>query len=619
MTHTIREPAFNPVPVFFSQLLIPFHSHIPASWFSEKTKPDFEMKKPERLLNFILFLILSIISLQASASKPERNEAIESLLNRLDSMIDNQEEYKTMKLLQIEEVKKKGKNVRTVDERYWWNRRMYDEYYVFSADSAMIYADDNLRIARETADSDCEAEWKINRSFLLAVMGLLRDAEEELSGIDLEHLPKKLVADYYGQLSYLYSHISLLSGFRSGRIDYGRMSIVYEDSTLARIPDTDPQYLWHKAQASINSSPLRKEMIRDLKVKVDSCRLDNRQDAMNAYVLARMYEAEGDETNRMRYLAKSGMADVAIANRDIASLEELANILMEKGDINRAYNYINYCQQQALDYPNHVRASSLAKTEAKVHKLYIERMRSQESVMIILLIVLGLAVVALTVMVIYVVKRRRSLQESRSELQNLNTELSRKIHELSEAKKGEEEIMRKLREANAEINQMNEQLKEANYVKEECIGATFALSSGYIDRLTDFRKTVSRLVRSNSWKELRELVTGAALSHEDIKDLYSSFDTLFLNIYPDFVKDFNDLLREEERINVKPGELSTELRIYALVRLGITDSVKIASVLHCSPQTVYNYRLKMRNKAAVPKEKFADMVKSLGKTAHSQL
>ena len=104
-----------------------------------------------------------------------------------------------------------------------------------------------------------------------------------------------------------------------------------------------------------------------------------------------------------------------------------------------------------------------------------------------------------------------------------------------------------------------------------------------------------------------------------MKDLYSSFDTLFLNIYPDFVKDFNDLLKEEERISVKPGELNTELRIYALVRLGITDSVKIASVLHCSPQTVYNYRLKVRNKAIVPRERFAELVKSLGKTAHPEV
>ena len=120
------------------------------------------------------------------------------------------------------------------------------------------------------------------------------------------------------------------------------MSVVYEDSTISRIPKSDPQYFWHKAQASIGNAKQRKQVIGELKAKVDASALDNRQDAMNAYVLARMYEAENDETNRVRYLTKSGMADVAIANRDIASLEELAGILMEKGDIERAYRYINY-------------------------------------------------------------------------------------------------------------------------------------------------------------------------------------------------------------------------------------------------------------------------------------
>lgn len=569
------------------------------------------------LFLFVLFSLMYVNNVEGSTDNDR--ESVDMLLSRLDSMISMQDEYTALKLAHIDEVKKKGKNVRTIDERYWWNRRMYDEYYVFSADSAMIYVDDNLRIARQTGDRDREVEWKINRSFLLAVMGLIKDADEELSSIDLGELPKNLVADYYSQLSYLYSHLNQLSGERSGRINYGRMSVVYEDSTISRIPKSDPQYFWHKAQASIGNAKQRKQVIGELKAKVDASALDNRQDAMNAYVLARMYEAENDETNRVRYLAKSGMADVAIANRDIASLEELAGILMEKGDIERAYRYINYCQQQALTYPNHVRASTLAKTEAKVHKIYVERLRKQESLLKILLIVLCVVVILLTLFAIYALKSRKNLLESRTALQTMNEDLNKNIAELSSARKEGEETMQKLREANERIKDINEALKEANYVKEECIGATFALSSGYIDRLTDFRKTVSRLVRSNSWKELRELVTGTALSHEDLKDLYSSFDTLFLSIYPDFVKDFNSLLREEEKISVKPGELNTELRIYALVRLGITDSVKIAGVLHCSPQTVYNYRLKMRNKAAVPRENFADLVKSLGKTGHNTI
>ena len=214
---------------------------------------------------------------------------------------------------------------------------------------------------------------------------------------------------------------------------------------------------------------------------------------------------------------------------------------------------------------------------------------------------------------IVVVNRSRRLSRSQSELKKANVRLNSNLVELSQAREQQQQTLDELRLANDKIGQINLALKEANYVKEECIGATFALCSTYIDKLDAFRKTVGRLVRANMWSELREEVSGPAVSTDDLKQFYKSFDTLFLSIYPDFVKDFNELLRPEEQISVKPGELNTELRIYALVRLGINDSVKIASLLHCSPQTVYNNRLRTRNKAAGSKDSFAEAVKSLGK------
>lgn len=528
-------------------------------------------------------------------------------------MILRQDDYLHHKLGRIDEIKKERKNIRTAEEEYWYNRRLYDEYYVFSADSAMVYVNENLRLARETGDTDRENEWKINRSFLLAVTGLLKDAEEELYSITPQDLPKTLLGNYYGQLAYLYSHIDQLSGQRYGGIDYGRMSVVYEDSTTTHIPSTDPQYLWHKAQASIHDPDMRTEVIESLKEVVDNAPLDSRQDAMNAYVLARMYEANGDQENQIRYLVKSGMTDVAIANRDIASLEELAILLMNRGDIDRAYNYINYCQQQALTYPNHVRAATLTKTEAQVHRLYVDRLRESGHHLVMLLIVLGIAVVGLIIIIIYAVRRRRNLITSRSELQAANEQLNLNLRELSEAREAGVKTLTQLKEANERNKEMNEALKEASYVKEECIGAAFALTASYIDKLNDYRRSVSNLVRANSWNELRKLISDPSQINESLKELYSSFDSLFLNIYPDFVSDFNTLLKPGEEINVKPGELNTELRIYALVRLGITDSVKIANVLHCSPQTVYNYRLKIRRKARESEEKFVEQVKKLGK------
>ena len=559
---------------------------------------------------YVLFLTLVFFPLGAAASEP----SAETLLCRLDSMIENSSKFTRIKLDRIEDIKAEGRRARNDEEKYYFNSLLYDEYYVFSADSAMKYVNENLRIARKTGNTDRENEWKIKRSFLLSVMGLLKESEEELNDIEPQLLAKKQLGEYYNQRAYLYSHLDQFTGSRNGgELSYKEMSRMYEDSTYNASSIEDPYYIWHKAQSGLPDKAKRDSLIVDMKRIVDKAKLDSRTDAMNAYMLSRLYEEGGDTDNRIRYLALSGIADVAIANRDIASIEELGKLIMERGDIDRAYRYINYCMQQAVTYPNHIRASSLAQVETEVHRKYIDKLKMSERRQSILIWTLAVAVVLLIIITGYALKRRSRLLQSKKELQESNERLNSNLKELSKARATSEETMTRLKDANVKIRDINEALKEANYVKEECIGATFALSSSYIDKLNDFRKTVRRLVRSNSWNELRELVSGSGMSSDDLKELYSSFDTLFLNIYPDFVKDLNGLLRPEEQIQVKAGELNTELRIYALVRLGISDSVKIAGVLHCSPQTVYNYRLRMRNKAAVPRETFAESVKSLGK------
>ena len=562
-------------------------------------------------MRFLLSLITIIaLSFGLSANLSD----IEPLFNRLDSVINYQDKYRKQKLAKIDDIKRAGKNMLTLEEQYWHNRRLYDEYFVFNADSAMHYVDKNLNISRLMGNKDRENEWKINRSFVLTVLGQLKDANDELSSIDPATLSKDIISNYYSQKAYLYSHLGQLSDYRTEGTDtYFDRSHAYEDSTFITMAPDSPLYLWHKALSKFGYPDDSGEVMDELHAALDSAALDSRFDAMHAYALAHLYSERGDELNHIKYLILSGIADVRIDNRDIASLEELSSILLDKGDIDRAYNYVTYCKQQALAMPNYVRAASLSKTEALVHQLYLDKIKTTGQRLRLTLTVLCVAIILLIMLTVIVVNRSRRLSLSQDELRKANSKLNTNLKELSDSREQQQQILDELKAANDQIGHINLALKEANYVKEECIGATFALCSTYIDKLDSFRKTVSRLVRANMWSELREEVAGPTLSTDELKQFYRSFDTLFLNIYPDFVKDFNSLLRPEEQITVKPGELNTELRIYALVRLGISDSVKIASLLHCSPQTVYNNRLRTRNKAAIPKEIFAETVKSLGK------
>lgn len=308
------------------------------------------------------------------------------------------------------------------------------------------------------------------------------------------------------------------------------------------------------------------------------------------------------------------MADVRIANGDIASLEELAFVLFKLGDIDRAYTYINYCLQNAQMFRNRVRVAGISKVQNAIHEAYLERNRKQEERLHIFLVVVSILSMILLCSIIYIYRQMKRLSQSRFKLNETNHLLNAHVEELSLAQTRLADANEQLILLNGRLKEANAQLRESNYVKEEYIGYVFAICSNYISKLDEFRKNINRKAKTGQYDDIIKVTSGTTMAQNELKEFYHNFDAIFLHVYPDFVTDFNALLHPDERIVVKEGDLlNTDLRIYALVRLGISDSVKIAEFLHCSPQTVYNIRLKTRNKAIISKEDFAKVVSSLGK------
>ena len=176
-----------------------------------------------------------------------------------------------------------------------------------------------------------------------------------------------------------------------------------------------------------------------------------------------------------------------------------------------------------------------------------------------------------------------------------------------------------LKERNEQISSLNRRLSsqraeivEANRVKEEYIAMFLSISSQYIDKLTSFQNDVRRRISRNQTDELLAELRDAERTGRELDNFYRMFDDIFLNIYPTFVDDFNALLSDEGKVSLpKGGGLNAELRIYALVRLGINDSTKIASLLHYSVQTIYNYRNRVKN-SALDRAGFEDAVRGIG-------
>lgn len=538
---------------------------------------------------------------------------IPQLLATLDSILVQTGELASQKELKIAQLKKKLSNAANFEEEFWINKMLYDESFVFNADSAMKYVDRNIQIATELKKKDWQDEWLINRSFMFAATGLLKEAGEVLEKVDSTSLSDGLKLSYYYQRSYLYSHLGQYMG------DQKQVNNKYYNEfenankhMLALVRPKDPLYWW--CVASCNELSPEDSLFSALENVVLSSHHNTRLDAMNAYGLSNMYKRLGDKEKTMIYLIYSAMADLRVCNRDIASLQELSSLLYDAGDIDRAYAYMNYCLKAALLYPNRVRIINISTELDKIYANYQQRdIRWRNSLQNYLYVVTFFSII-LVLALIGLYRQTKKLRKSRTELDSANHSLNQHVVELSQMHKQLALANQELQNLNELLRSANQKLQESNDVKEEYIGYVFSICSNYISKLDEYRKNINRKLKTGQFEEARQLTDNSSLTQNELKDFYANFDAIFLRVYPDFVADLNSLLRPEEQILLKDAsELNTEVRIYALVRLGINDSVKIADFLHCSPQTVYNHRLRMRNKAIIPKDKFAEAVRLLGR------
>lgn len=538
---------------------------------------------------------------------------IPQLLATLDSILVQTGELASQKELKIAQLKKKLSNAANLEEEFWINKMLYDESFVFNADSAMKYVDRNIQIATELKKKDWQDEWLINRSFMFAATGLLKEAGEVLEKVDSTSLSDGLKLSYYYQRSYLYSHLGQYMG------DQKQVNNKYYNEfenankhMLALVRPKDPLYWW--CVASCNELSPEDSLFSALENAVLSSHHNTRLDAMNAYGLSNMYKRIGDKEKTMIYLIYSAMADLRVCNRDIASLQELSSLLYDAGDIDRAYAYMNYCLKAALLYPNRVRIINISTELDKIYANYQQRdIRWRNSLQNYLYVVTFFSII-LVLALIGLYRQTKKLRKSRTELDSANHSLNQHVVELSQMHKQLALANQELQNLNELLRSANQKLQESNDVKEEYIGYVFSICSNYISKLDEYRKNINRKLKTGQFEEARQLTDNSSLTQNELKDFYANFDAIFLRVYPDFVADLNSLLRPEEQILLKDAsELNTEVRIYALVRLGINDSVKIADFLHCSPQTVYNHRLRMRNKAIIPKDKFAEAVRLLGR------
>lgn len=540
----------------------------------------------------ITLLLLCIAVFNLKAKKTE----LDSILSILDKTIAEKAVYEKQKeqrmadlkhLLSISDI--------TLEQSYDINTRLYNEYKSFIPDSAIGYLEKNIDIAQKIENETWVNDSKMNLALLYSVAGMYLDAERLLNSIDTKNL------DHYLRVKYYDSRKQIFNYYPSNPLSEKNYTL-YRDSLLALL---DFESNFTKIIYSEKLIHLKKyEEARNLLIPMyNDAEPDTHWLAVLAFSIGETYRGEHNYEMQKKYYAISAISDIKNVIKENASMRSLAIAFYETDDVERAYKYIQQSMEDAVFSNARLRTMEVSQVFPIIEKSYQHKLQKQKNRLFYMLICIGLLSLLLVVAIIYVYIQLRKLAKAR--------------HSLSEANKQLHDLNGDLQESNHKMTEINKKLSEANLLKESYISQFLDTCSMYINKLEKYQNTLNKKAMERKLEELYKMLKSKDMIENELKELYEIFDNIFLHLYPNFVEEFNNLLLEEERIQLKPTELLTpELRIFALIRLGITDSSKIAGFLHYSATTIYNYRTRVRNKSAVPRDEFENHVMKIGIISH---
>ena len=530
---------------------------------------------------FLLVILFLPISIQASTN----NNELDSIFQALFQAMNNKDVYMIEKEQRLSEIKNKL-NVKelTDSQRYMIYNNLYDEYCTYQVDSAIYYQELNLKLAEKCNNLEYKYTALLNLSFAYWIKGRFLESMNIMDNLDrklFDHLPESLLVEYYESYHRLYMYYASIEDKFPG--EYYHRHSLYMDSLLQQVQPNTLKYNIVTAE-KLRDENKTEEAKKYLMESLENLQSESHDKAIVANILANIYKKEGNVDMQKKYFAISAIADIKNAVKENTSMMSLALLLYGDGNIEGAYKCIKSSMDDAAFCNAYFRTYELSKIFPIIDSAYQEKMAKQKAELQKYLVLVSVLSVFLIFAMIYVYRQMKRIAKIREGSHQLNIQLST----------------------------INQKLIETNKVKEVYLGKFIDLCSNYIEKLDNYRRGLNKIANSGKMDELLKSLKSKQYIENELSDFYTNFDETFLRIYPTFITDFNALFPEEEKQVPKQGELfNAELRIFALIRLGIQDSSQIAVFLRYSITTIYTYRSKLKNKSLCP-ENFEERIMKIG-------
>lgn len=522
----------------------------------------------------VLSAILSLASCNIIHQSPFEDD-----LRRLDEALDMSEEYQHAKSQKISTIENMLNSRGVADlQKYHIYGQLFQEYAAYQFDKAKEMLEHQEEIARRLGNISLVNDALLDKALLYINAGLYLETENIFGQMDTLAFDKGQQIEWCNvRQKYLsdYDEYVRSSGVKARGVEKVQY---YQDRILAETPDSSPENHNIRVLRLISQGDYDKALALNGQV-LENMNVNSREYAIRAYWQGAICDLQGNTLGAVHWWTESAVCDIKGAIKDNASLASLAQKLISPQDTDRAFRYIRFSLDDAVFYNAKLRKVQIASVFPMIEKAYTDSKLESDRERKTLLNWISAIALLLLLLFIYAVRLFIKARSGAREIEKKNEQLAAYYKSMEAAENG-------LKETNLE-------LVEANAAKEEYLGLFLSMCSRYLDKL--------------------KKALGREQYEEELKKFYNTFDTSFLQLYPTFVEEFNALLKESERIHLKDGEmLNTELRIFALIKLGITQSSHIASLLRYSVNTIYNYRAQVKNAALSDRENFEESVRKIG-------